>query len=262
MIVVTGTVGVVAGAVGVEPVAAIAFASARGAAMGCVSGGAIGSGLNSLIEYVKNGDFARAKKGAIEGMADGCMWGAFIGAATFGVGKVKAIKKQPAVIKSEPVGAKTIGQDVQSANGIPKNATYTVGGYVDNGARYATDSYGRIKSFSADLKLTKANPRGSFGVEQKIGKQMECGVGGHLIGNQFGGTGGHENLVPMSRSVNSSAYKKLENEWARELKKGKSVSVSGDILYSGASSVPTEFVIRYVVDGIAKPAVRIPNVCP
>jgi len=248
VVVVTGTIGVVAGAVGAEPVAAIAFASARGAATGCVSGAAIGGGLQGLIETIKNGDFAAASKGVIEGAAEGCMWGAFIGAATFGWGKFKAVK--------------TIGQDLQSPKAIPKNTTYRVGGYTDNGTRYVTDEYARIKGFSANLRLTKANPRGSKGVEPKIGKQMECGVGGHLVGNQFGGTGGYENLVPMSRSVNSSVYKKLENEWAKELKKGKSVSVTGDILYSGTSSVPTEFVIKYIIDGVVQPTVRIPNACP
>ena len=262
VIVLTGTVGVVAGSMGAEPVAAIAFASAKGAAMGCISGAAIGGGLQGLVEAVKSGNISAAQKGVIEGAAEGCMWGAFIGAVSGGWGMFKVVKKEPSVIKPKPVEVKTIGQDIQSANGIPKNETYKVGGYVDNGAKYVTDEYGRIKSFSADLRLTKVNPRGSNRVEQKIGKQMKCGVGGHLIGNQFGGTGGYENLVAMSHSVNSSTYKTLENKWASALREGKSVSVTGDILYSGTSSVPAEFVIRYLIDGVAMPKVSIPNTCP
>ena len=262
IIVITGTVSVVSAVVGAAPVAVLALASARGAATGCISGAAIGGGLQGLIESVKAKNFESLIPGVVKGAADGCMWGAAIGAVTGGLGKFNSVKKNPSKVKAEPVmGQKTIAQDIQSPNSIPKNTTYSVKGYVENGAKYTTDEYARIKEFSANLRKTNANPRGSNGVEQKIGHQMECGVGGHLIGNQFGGTGGYENLVPMSASVNSGAYKALENKWAKALKDGKNVSVSGKILYSGSSSVPVEFIINYFIDGIAKPEVRIPNTC-
>ncbi|WP_290731740.1 MULTISPECIES: DNA/RNA non-specific endonuclease [unclassified Fibrobacter] len=263
IIVITGTVSVVAGATGAEPVAAIAFASCKGAAIGAISGAVVGGGLGGLIEALKSGNLSAAQKGAIESAADGFMWGAAIGAVTGGVGKAKSVKKNPSKAKAEPVmEPKKIAQDIQSPNGIPKNTTYTVDGFVENGAKYTTDQYGRINEFSAILRKTNYNPRGSKGVEQKIGHQMKCGVGGHLIGNQFGGTGGYENLVPMSSSVNSGTYKSLENVWAKALKEGKKVLVSGKLLYSGTSFVPTEFIINYIVDGVAQLEKRIPNTCP
>lgn len=263
IIVITGSVGLVSAAVGAEPVAVIAFASARGAAIGCISGAAIGGGLQGLFELAKSKDREDLIPGIIKGAADGCMWGAAIGAVTAGMGKVKSVNKKPSKANTEPVmSQKKIAQDIQSPDGIPKNTTYSVDGYVENGAKYTTDEYARIRDFSANLRKIKDNPRGSKGVEQKIGRQMKCGVGGHLIGNQFGGTGGYENLVPMSSSVNSGAYKTLENKWAKALKDGKKVLVSGKLLYSGASFIPTEFIINYIIDGVAQPEVRIPNTCP
>ncbi|MBR6125883.1 HNH endonuclease [Candidatus Saccharibacteria bacterium] len=92
IIVVTGTVGIVSAAVGAEPVAAIAFASCEGAAIGAAAG-LVGGGLNGLIEALTSGDISKAQKGAIEGVADGFMWGAAIGAVTGGLGKFKSIKK-------------------------------------------------------------------------------------------------------------------------------------------------------------------------
>lgn len=92
IIVVTGTIGVVAGIAGLEPISAIAFASAKGAAQGCVEGAVIGGGLSVLIDGLMNNDVSSAKKSLIEGAADGCMWGAAIGAVTGGWGKYKIRK--------------------------------------------------------------------------------------------------------------------------------------------------------------------------
>lgn len=94
IIVITGTVSVVAGLAGAEPVAAIAFASCEGAAKGAISGAVVGGGLGGLIEGLKNGNLSAAKKGAIESAADGFMWGAAIGAITGGWGKFKSAKSE------------------------------------------------------------------------------------------------------------------------------------------------------------------------
>ena len=93
IIVITGTISVVAGATGAEPVAAIAFASCKGAAIGAISGAVVGGGLGGLIEALKSGNLYAAQKGAIESAADGFMWGAAIGAVTDGWGKFKSVKK-------------------------------------------------------------------------------------------------------------------------------------------------------------------------
>lgn len=94
IIVITGTVSVVAGAAGAEPVAAIAFASCKGAAIGAISGAVVGGGLGGLIEALKSGNLSAVQKGAIESAADGFMWGAAIGALTGGWGKFKSLKSE------------------------------------------------------------------------------------------------------------------------------------------------------------------------
>lgn len=247
IIVITGTVSVVAGATGAEPVAAIAFASCKGAAIGAISGAVVGGGLGGLIEALKSGNLSTAQKGAIESAADGFMWGAAIGALTGGWGAFKA--------KSWEV----VEQGVRNPKAIPKGS-FKVSGYVDNGATYVGDDLHRIRNFSVkDLKLTNGNPRNS--IEPKIGKELKCGVGGHLLANRFGGTGGYENLVSMSKSANK-AFSELENTWAQALKEGKKVSVSGDIRYIGSSRIPTEFIIRYIINGKSYTPAPIPNLCP
>ena len=247
IIVITGTVSIVAGATGAEPVAAIAFASCKGAAIGAISGAVVGGGLGGLIEALKSGNLSAAQKGAIESAADGFMWGAAIGAVTGGWGAFKA--------KSWDV----VEQGVRNPEAIPKG-NFKVSAYVDNGATYVGDDLHRVKYFSVkNLKLTNGNPRNS--IEPKIGKELKCGVGGHLLANRFGGTGGYENLVSMSKSANK-AFSELENTWAQALKEGKKVSVSGDIRYIGSSRIPTEFIIRYIINGKTYTPAPIPNLCP
>ena len=247
IIVVTGTVSVIAGVAGVEPVAAIAFASCKGAAIGAISGAVVGGGLGGLIEALKNGNLSAVQKGAIESAADGFMWGAAIGAVTGGW--------QAFEIKSW----KIVEQGVRNPKAIPKG-NFKVNGYVDNGATYVGDNLHRIKNFSVkDLKLTNGNPRNS--IEPKIGNEMKCGVGGHLLANRFGGTGGYENLVSMSRSANK-AFSELENIWAQALKAGKKVSVWGNVKYVGDSRVPAEFIIEYIINGKSYAPAPILNFCP
>ena len=247
IIVITGTVSVVAGVAGAEPVAAIAFASCKGAAIGAITGAAVGAGLGGLIEALKSGNLSAVQKGAIESAADGFMWGAAIGAITGGWGAFKA--------KSW----KVVEQGVRNPEAIPKG-DFKVSGFVDNGATYVGDDLHRIRNFSVkDLKLTNGNPRNS--IEPKIGKELKCGVGGHLLANRFGGTGGYENLVSMSKSANK-AFSELENIWAQALKEGKKVSISGDVRYVSNSRIPSEFIIRYIINGKAYPPAPIPNLCP
>lgn len=59
---------------------------------------------------------------------------------------------------------------------------------------------------------------------------------GHLIGNQFGASGGPENLSPQNWRENRSGgtYKQLENEWAKKLKDGTEIDVKvADITRKG-----------------------------
>lgn len=49
--------------------------------------------------------------------------------------------------------------------------------------------------------------------------------GGHLIGARFDGHGENINLVPQNSNLNRSAWKRMENSWAREIEAGRQVDV-------------------------------------
>ena len=72
--------------------------------------------------------------------------------------------------------------------------------------------------------------------------------GGYLIARIFGGSGELDNLVAMDKIVNTSKYKKVENQWQKVLKEGKEVQVTIDIVYDGANKRPKKFNINYVID--------------
>lgn len=72
---------------------------------------------------------------------------------------------------------------------------------------------------------------------------------GHLAGDRFGGSSELDNIVSQSKDENLSAYKKIENQWARAIKNGKKVTVNLDIKYGGVSLRPTEFIVEYTIDG-------------
>ena len=85
-----------------------------------------------------------------------------------------------------------------------------------------------------------------------VGKSGKRGdQGGHIIACIFGGTGQSINMVPMCRSLNLSAWKKLENRWAKALKAGSRVYVVVDLKYEKSSSSRRlcGLTARWSVDG-------------
>ena len=74
---------------------------------------------------------------------------------------------------------------------------------------------------------------------------------GHLIGNQFNGSGNIDNLVPQSSAINGSGgeWYKMEQEWAVALKDGKSVNVDISVSYPPNSVRPDGFIVNYNIDG-------------
>lgn len=58
-----------------------------------------------------------------------------------------------------------------------------------------------------------------------------------------------DNLVSQSAFVNLSEYKKLENIWDKAVKSGKKVSVDSEIKYNENSNRPSEFIVKFTLDG-------------
>ena len=82
-------------------------------------------------------------------------------------------------------------------------------------------------------------------------KRIAGGTGdhaGHLIGNQFGGPGGDENLVRMCPTLNLGKWKKMENQLVG-LTKNNSVRVVVTVHYKGNSTKPAKFTVdAYITD--------------
>lgn len=90
------------------------------------------------------------------------------------------------------------------------------------------------------------------------GDQKENDDRGHLIGDQFDGPNGLENMIAQDPDINKNAFKNFENELAREVKAGKEVFVKYDVLYDGDSRRPSGIAASYTIDG--EESVRIfPN---
>ena len=124
--------------------------------------------------------------------------------------------------------------------------------YELQGYQYETDHFGRIENVQGRLHLK--DHEGRLPIKDSIevigrGYQLETDDRGHIIGDQFDGNNGMENIVPMDMEVNRSDFKKLENELAEELKQGKPVYVEMDLIYEDDSFRPTAMAVTYQIDG-------------
>ena len=75
---------------------------------------------------------------------------------------------------------------------------------------------------------------------------------GHLITDLFGGSPELDNLVSQSKLVNQKAYRKIERDWQRALKKNppqKVTDIKIEIMYDGKEVRPKAFKIEYRIDG-------------
>lgn len=124
--------------------------------------------------------------------------------------------------------------------------------YEINGYKYETDENGRIISAEGDLHLKDRD--GRLPIKDSIedvgkGDQKATDDRGHLIGDQFDGSNGLENLVPQDANINRTDFKNFENELAKEVKDGKNVHVKVEPVYDGDSHRPSAIVVTYSING-------------
>ena len=111
-----------------------------------------------------------------------------------------------------------------------------------------TNSEGLIKFARADeLKLKEHEKRLSHS-RKTLGK-LAGDDAGHLFGDLFGGSPKLDNLVSQARDVNRKQFRKIEKEWEAALNNKQKVSAEIRISYDPGSSRPTEFIIKYSIDG-------------
>lgn len=129
---------------------------------------------------------------------------------------------------------------------IPNN-TYEVNGY-----KYTTDEQGRIISAEGQLHLKDRD--GRLPIKDSLadigkGDEKENDDRGHLIGDQFNGSNGLENMVPQDANINRNDFRNFENELAKEVKNGKDVDVKVEPVYDGNSRRPEAIVVTYTING-------------
>lgn len=132
-------------------------------------------------------------------------------------------------------------------NDLAPNTEYEINGY-----KYKTDDQGRIISAEGILHMKEHD--GRLPIKDSIedigkGDQKEGDDRGHLIGDQFDGSNGLENMIPQDANINRNDFKNFENELAKEVKNGKEVYVKVEPIYDGDSRRPVAIVVTYSIDG-------------
>ncbi len=85
-------------------------------------------------------------------------------------------------------------------------------------------------------------------VQRTVGKEdrRDTDDGGHLIGARFKGSGEEENLEAQDRGLNRGGYKRMEGEWASDIKSGEKLYVDIETYKSNGSERPDAYM-GYVV---------------
>lgn len=124
--------------------------------------------------------------------------------------------------------------------------------YKINGYEYKTDDKGRIVEAGGKLQVKDHDGyRKIKDSKADVGKgdEKETDDKGHLIGDQFNGSNGLENLVAQDSKINQGDYKNFENQLAQKVNTGSDVRVSIKPEYSGDSHRPDAIVVNYSIDG-------------
>lgn len=132
-------------------------------------------------------------------------------------------------------------------NELAPNTEYEINGY-----KYKTDEQARIISVEGTLHMKDRD--GRLPIRDSIedigkGDQKEGDDRGHLIGDQFDGSNGLENMIPQDANINRNDFKNFENELAKKVKDGKEVDVKIEPFYDGDSRRPVAIVVTYFIDG-------------
>ncbi len=133
-------------------------------------------------------------------------------------------------------------------NKLISNNKYEINGYT-----YETDDHGRIQSVSGFLHIKSHDGRKPIRDSMDTignGDQRETDERGHLIGDQFDGSNGMENMIPQDMTLNRGEYKNMENELAKQVKSGKEVYVEIEPQYDGDSRRPKALLVQYSIDGV------------
>lgn len=138
------------------------------------------------------------------------------------------------------------GNTYRVGNDLVPNSSYEINGYT-----YMTDDMGRIISAEGTLHIKDRDER--LNIKDSIdaigkGDQWDGDDRGHLIGDQFNGSNGLENMVPQDAYINEVVFRNFENSLAKKVKEGSNVFVEVSPYYEGDSRRPFLIVVNYSID--------------
>jgi filamentous hemagglutinin len=129
---------------------------------------------------------------------------------------------------------------------------------VDDRYFYKNDASGSVGNVNGNLNL-KTFDRNKC-QQCLAGKCRSVNdEGEHLIASIFFGPGEKLNIVPMDGNLNKGEWKKIGNEQGAALKENKNVQVDISPMYDGMSKRPSNFEVRYRIDGDRMVTRRLKN---
>ncbi len=120
--------------------------------------------------------------------------------------------------------------------------------------RYETDASGRVTMVGGTLKYKKRDrntyQQAKAGKEGGIKDGLKNDEGGHMVASIFDGPGEQINYSAMNGNLNKGVWKRMENQWAKALKKKppQDVYVVIDAIYEGGNKRPVAFDVAYTID--------------
>ncbi|USI71737.1 DNA/RNA non-specific endonuclease [Sphingomonas morindae] len=126
---------------------------------------------------------------------------------------------------------------------------------VRNGYTYQIDARERTRHVSGSLTIAQAPVRSRASQRQAGGSERRASDdGGHYIAARFNGPRDAFNHFAQDASVNRGAYRRLEDEWARDKRAGRAVTVQIAPQFGSNSVRPSNINVWWTVDGLKKSA--------
>lgn len=128
-----------------------------------------------------------------------------------------------------------------------------------NGYTYQIDVGDRTRRVSGMLTTTKAPSRSRTSQRQAGGAERRTSDdGGHYIAARFNGPSEAFNHFAQDANFNRGGYRLLEDEWARDKRAGRAVTVKIVPQFNGGSVRPSTINVWWTVDGKLKSS-QFPN---
>lgn len=139
---------------------------------------------------------------------------------------------------------------------VPNEGFRTV---VRNGYAYQIDSRERTRRVSGALVIANARIRSRTSQRQAGGADRRASDdGGHYVAVRFNGPSDAFNHFAQDSNFNRGVYRRLEDEWAREKRAGRMVTVKIVPQFDSISLRPSKMNVWWKVDGKYK-SVAFPN---